>query len=466
MRIYPYLEADYMQNDDYSQTGSIESCGNSYFQPSGLAEWYITACMGCLLVEAYFYNFMDYTLKSRAYWFLSLTPWNTWPSAMWFFSVGLLFGIFISMSKKEGLVPIRGKALFLLLWLVILFGAFHGKITGYPIWLATFRQTILPSVIVFWVVVLAQSIRYEVILSRFIVISLPFAVLNIFYGINFFAGGAIISKDSLFGASWYGTFILILAYLAAFARTIAGQKNARITLIILFCGILAPLHKPVIATFAFSNILLLFLAFRVRKSGGNIRIGKIFIVIIILLIVGMIGGSIIFGLGNEAASRYLVDRILKGGEGGKDLSGGRLGMWADCLKIWTEHPVFGTGLGRRLYGTDESGIPFALPIHNLLIQILMETGLIGFLILILTVGGWLNRSFKTLTWETRSDRLWPRLVIITWVATMLFSALFGEPLTVMPIAFIFWMMLAFECASHSQMIQWYQMPENSLDEVS
>ncbi|HDY75193.1 MAG TPA: hypothetical protein ENH49_01580 [Candidatus Marinimicrobia bacterium] len=455
-----------MQNDDYGQAGPVEYYGNNALQYSGLAEWYITACMGYLLVEAYFYNFMDHTLKARAYWFLSLTPWNTWPSAMWFFSFGLLFGIFICLSKKDGLVPIRGKALFILLWLVILFGAVHGKIAGYKPWLGTFRQTILPSAIVFWVVVLAQSIRYEVILSRFIVISLPLAVLNVFYAVNFFAGGAIISKDSLFGASWYGTFILILAYLAAFARTIAGQKNARIALIILFCGIMAPLHKPVMATFAFANFLLLFLAFRVRKSGGDIRIGKTFIVIIILLIVGMIGGSIIFGLGNNAASQYLVDRILKGGGGGKDLSGGRLGMWVHCLKMWTKNPILGRGLGIRLYGVGEDGIPFALPIHNLLIQILMETGLIGFLTLILAVGGWLRRSFKTLTWETRSDRLWPRLVIITWVATMLFSTLFGEPLTVMPIAFIFWMMLAFECASHSQMIQWYQMPENPLDEVS
>ena len=457
---------DYMQNDDYGQADSIEHYGNNAFHYSGLAEWYITACMGYLLVEAFFYKFIEQAIKSRAYWFMNLTPWNTWPSVMWFFTFGLLFGVFIFMSKKKGLVPIRGKALFFLLWIVILFGAFHGKVAGYPIWLGTFRQTILPSAIVFWVVILVQSIRYEIILSRFIIISLPFAVINVFYGINFFAGGAIISKDSLFGASWYGSYVLILAYLAVFARMIAGKKNAWIAMIILFCGIMAPLQKPVMVTFVFANVLLLFLAFKVRKSGGDIRIGKTFIIIIILLIVGMIGGSIIFGLGNDTASRFLIERFLKGGEGGKDLSGGRLEMWVRCLRIWTKNPVFGTGLGRRLYGTGESGIPFALPIHNLLIQILMETGLIGFLTLILAVGGWLRRSFKTLTWETRSDRLWPRLAIITWIVTILFTTLYGEALTIMPLAFIFWMMLAFECASHSQMIQWYQMPENSLDEVS
>jgi O-antigen ligase len=180
----------------------------------------------------------------------------------------------------------------------------------------------------------------------------------------------------------------------------------------------------------------------------------------------MIGYSIIFGLGNQAASQYLIERILKGGGAGKDLSGGRLQMWADCLRIWTENPVMGTGLGSRLYGVDENGIPFALPIHNLWIQSLMETGLIGFTILILTVGCWLRRSIKTLTWETSSERLWPRLVIITWVATILFTTLYGEALAVMPLTFIFWMMLAFECAAHSQMIQWYQKPESQLDEVS
>ena len=314
----------------------------------------------------------------------------------------------------------------------------------------------------FWVVVLAQSIRYEVILSRFITLSLPFAVINVFYGVNFFAGGAIISKDSLFAADWKGTYILILAYLAVFARTIAGRKTAPLAMIILFCGILAPLQKPVLATFAFANLLLLFLAFRVRRSGGDIRIGKTFILIIILLIIGAIGGSIIFGLGNEAASRFLVERILKGGGEGKDLSGGRLRMWADCLGIWTEHPVLGTGLGHRLYGMGEDGIPFALPVHNLYIQILMETGLMGFLTLILAVGGWFHRASKTLTWETSSDRLWPRLVIITWVATMLFSVLYGESLTIMPVAFIFWMMLAFESAGIAKCFNGIKSPKISL----
>lgn len=225
MRTEPCLEADYMQSDDYEQADSVELYEDNAFHYSRLAEWYITACMTYLLIEAFFHKFIEHALKSQTYWFLNLTPWKTLPSVLWFFSFGLLFGIFIFLSKKEGLVPIRGKALFFSLWLVILFATFHGKIAGYPTWLATFRQTILPSVIVFWVAPLAQSIRYKVILSRFITISLPLAVINLFYGINFFAGGAIISKDSLFTASWIGTYILILAYLAAFARIIAGQKK-------------------------------------------------------------------------------------------------------------------------------------------------------------------------------------------------------------------------------------------------
>ena len=124
-----------MQNDDYGQAGPVEYYGDNALRHSGLAEWYITACMGYLLVEGFFYAFIEQALKARTYWFLSLTPWNTWPSVMWFFSFGLLFGIFIYLSKKGGLVPIRGKALFFLLWLVMLFGAIHGKIAGYATWL-------------------------------------------------------------------------------------------------------------------------------------------------------------------------------------------------------------------------------------------------------------------------------------------------------------------------------------------
>lgn len=459
-----FLEVDNMRDDNYIQTEYVGSGENGGFRPSKLAEWYITACLGYLLVEAFFYNFIERALETRAYWFLNLTPWNTWPSVLWFFTFGLIFGVFICVSKKQGLVPIRGKIIFILLWLIFLFGALHGKVAGHRIWLGTFRQTIFLSLIAFWVVVLAQSVRYEVILSRFIKLSLPFAAINVFYAFNFFAGGAIFKTDSLFGASWKGTYVLILPYLAAFARSIAGEKNARFALIVLFCGILAPLLKPVLAAFIFANFMMLFLAFRLRMFGGDIRIGKSFMVVVILLVVGGIGGSIIFGLGDDAASRYLVDRIFKGGGGGKDLSGGRLEMWADCLGIWKENFVFGTGLGRRLYGVSSDGIPFALPVHNLYVQILMETGLVGLLILMLAIFGWVRRSFRTLNWEASSERQWPRLAIISWVLTILLTAFYGEPLANMPLAFLFWMMLAFESAAHSQVIQWAQIQEEDYNE--
>lgn len=453
----------YIQDCFYEPAEQADS-DRSMVRHSGLAEWYLTACMAYLLVEAFFYSYIEQLLKARTYWFLSLTPYNTWPSVMWFFTVGLMFGIFIYMSKKEH-VPVRGKILFTLLWLVFLFGAVHGKIAGYPTWLATFRQTILPSAIMFWVVVLAQSVRYDVILSRFLKTSLPFAVINIFYGVNFFAGGAVISKDALFGAHWIGTYVLILAYLAAFARSIAGQRKALFAAAVLFCGIMAPLQKPVIATFIFANILLVLIAFKLGRFRKDVRIGRTLALIIILLIVALAGGVFLFELGNNAASQFLVDRILKGGEGSRDLSGGRLSMWVDCLKIWSKNPVLGVGLGRRLYGTGEDGIPFALPVHNLSIQLLMETGLVGFVIFIMAARGVLRRSFSTLKWEPASDRLWPRLAIITWVTTILFSTLYGESLTIMPVAFTFWMLLALECAAHSRIIQQWQTGTGDYDSL-
>jgi O-antigen ligase len=304
------------------------------------------------------------------------------------------------------------------------------------------------------VIVLAQNIRYDVVLSRIIKIAIPFAVWNMIAGIRFFAIGAPIGPPELSYAPWQGDSVLLLAYVLAFARTIGGGKAAKLPLIILALGVLAPLHKPTMATFLGANIIMLYLAARSRLKVGTVRTGKIILVLSLLLIAGIGFGKYLFGLSEGAAGKYLRRRILKrAGATTRDITGARLEMWEECADLWKTNPIMGKGLGHKLHGTHR-GIPFPLPIHNIVVQTLMQTGLIGLIIVAIAAITWFWRSIKTLAWETVPTRVWPRLGLVTYIFTILLATLYGESLAVRCISFTFWIAVAMETAAHSQLIHW------------
>ncbi len=433
--------------------------GLGYGRYSRLGEWYLTACFIFLLIEGIFYRYISELTSARAYWFTRLTPYNLYPSVLYFYGIGFLIGLLIILAGRRWWhVPIKGLGAYLVLWFVYVSWGLYGGLRHNPWWHQDIRSTILPSIVIPWVVVLAQNIRYDVVLSRIIKIAIPFAIWNFISGILFFAGGAYIKGRSIFTITWVGEYILLLAYVLAFARSIGEGKGAKLPLIILAVGILSPLHKPVLVTFLIANIVLMYLAMRNGLKVGSVRVGKTILVLFLLLIVVAGFGKYIFSLGEGSAERFLRYRFLKEGST-LGYSGGRIDMWRECLGWWTESPVTGKGLGKKLHGTRE-GLPYALPIHNLPIQTLMQTGVVGLIIAMVAAISWLWRSITTLPLETLPVRVWTRLALVTYVCAMLITTLYGETLSVRPLAFTFWIVLAMETAAHSQLIHYFS-PQQS-----
>lgn len=422
---------------------------------SRLGEWYLTACFTYLLIEGVFDRHIESLIAARKYWFFRLTPYNLWPSVLYFYGIGFFVGlIIIFIGRRWWHVPIKGIKAYLALWFVYLGWGLYGALRHTMWWHQDVRGTILPSIVVPWVVIIAQNIRYDVVLSRIIKISIPFAILNVISGILFFARGALTPETSILVAIWKGEALLLLAYVLVFARSIGGGKAAKLPLIILTLGILAPLHKPTIVTFFAANVILVYLAVRSRLKAGSVRMGNVILVLSLLLIVGAGFGNVLFGLGEGAAGRWLGKRVLKRyGATTRELTGGRLDMWKECLDRWKTNPVIGRGLGEKLYGQRE-GLPWPLPIHNLVVQTLMQTGLIGLAIAAVAAVSWLRRSIKTLAWETETVRVWTRLGLVTYICAILFATLYGESLAIRCIAFTFWIVVGMETAAHSQTMHW------------
>ena len=79
---------------------------------------------------------------------------------------------------------------------------------------------------------------------------------------------------------------------------------------------------------------------------------------------------------------------------------GRMELWVNGLKFFTERPIIGFGpenLGKKYF---EKNISQDRP-HNLIIQLLTTSGLPGCILYVLAIGIIVKRSFKSLKMENK-----------------------------------------------------------------
>ena len=200
-------------------------------------------------------------------------------------------------------------------------------------------------------------------------------------------------------------------------------------------------------------MIILFLAGRSGRTLGSLRKGKTVLVLLLLIAACGIFGKIILGVGQGAGKEYLLTRMFKYNEPAyeRDVSGRRFGMWKHCLGQWASHPAIGVGLGARLtYDTGKKII--AVPIHNLYVQTLAQTGTVGFAIVMVAGGAWLLRATRTLKRETSPTRFWPRLAMVSYACLILWASLYGDVLPARCVGFTFWLLVGLETTAHSQLL--------------
>ena len=193
-----------------------------------------------------------------------------------------------------------------------------------------------------------------------------------------------------------------------------GKRLVRILIMILSYGMILTTAKRSAIIFSIPSIVIFYYIVR-KKSGKSKNISRI---------IGNFGSAIL----SVAIMYYLYSNTLVFSAVFEkidtlttidNVSNGRLELWGQALNSFGNNPLFGIGLKKifSLIGMD---------VHNTYLQILAETGIIGFVFFILGLIQILKKSVKKVknVFATTIDGV-RRSVVGTGFSLMLFLLLYG-----------------------------------------
>lgn len=206
------------------------------------------------------------------------------------------------------------------------------------------------------------------------------AVLSAFVAIQ--QGSIAETEQASFGSSGYvdnanaaARYFIVAMTLLTYLRSVSKKPFSRFLILV---GIVVT-YVGVFFTISRTGIVLLFAAqvliFLSQTSGKQRR--NIFILGIV--------GLLLIWLISENALR-LVTTILPAISQGEDTMGLRYALWEAALRMFKEKPITGVGIGvyRWLVPYYSQDLPFIggrnIWVHNTFIQILAETGIVGFIL--------------------------------------------------------------------------------------
>jgi O-antigen ligase len=155
-------------------------------------------------------------------------------------------------------------------------------------------------------------------------------------------------------------------------------------------------ERPGVRLLALVGIILLILALITTFSrSGFLLLGIAFLFITQRFLIGRqrsmalwftIGIGLVWVLTQASGTVLDPIRILNAIVSGSDTVGGRYDIWRAGLAMWQDHPIFGIGIGQFSYYylsySRSPGSIAVLSAHNTYIQVLSETGFVGFVFFI------------------------------------------------------------------------------------
>jgi O-antigen ligase len=123
----------------------------------------------------------------------------------------------------------------------------------------------------------------------------------------------------------------------------------------------------------------------------------------------------------------ILSTILPAIQGGTDTVGIRYRLWQAGLRMWQDHPIHGVGIGQyptylAAYGQDLLAERYlGLGAHNMYIQVLAETGLVGLGLFLAMVGS----SLLSLWHGVRSASSERKRLLSTWLIVLVVMLLGG-----------------------------------------
>lgn len=137
---------------------------------------------------------------------------------------------------------------------------------------------------------------------------------------------------------------------------------------------------------------------------------------------------------------------------GSDITNGRLPLYRLALEKFYEHPLFGIGWGEYKYQYALSGISGTQPImetHNVYLQVLCESGIIGFLLFAVSFLAVFVKALRSIV--CREENLSSELLISMGIQVFFFLyCLTGNPLYDIPMLYPFVLACAASCGQENR----------------
>lgn len=124
----------------------------------------------------------------------------------------------------------------------------------------------------------------------------------------------------------------------------------------------------------------------------------------------------------------------------RESSSGRIDLWVNALQCWSQHPIIGCGFYQLERYPKLSAHP-----HNLFIQVLTETGLLGFGFLVYII----LMIIKRINWQ-QSQRYFVIAAFLAVGTDMFFSGVHVYPVTQMALLWVFVFLLKNPDFSHDR----------------
>lgn len=211
-------------------------------------------------------------------------------------------------------------------------------------------------------------------IESFINVAALILVATVFYryslNLNGREGRFFLNGPIVFG--WLMGFVFLMSLL--FFYKSEEKKFVFLSIVFLFAVFWSQSKGPLVASIITSTLFIVYFG----KRSPVKAIAAPFFIIIALYGIAYHFASEDFFERFYAIQRLLNNEVAEVDAGSVTI---RSDMWGDSINLWTEFPLFGSGLGGwATYIDDYLKYP-----HNFLLESLSETGLIGFIFLILTI---------------------------------------------------------------------------------
>lgn len=392
------------------------------------------------IFEAYYHSLAFTPFTTR-----SIVGVHIWPSQVWFIFLGT-FVMFSDIIRNKFVIQKKilnnSLPIFMIIGVYLLWGI-GGFLNGNDGAMDLFREMVFPSIAFPAILYLSLNINPTDLFDRLIKLSLIFYP---FLGINTF----VIKITVLFPGTDLGLLMLGSFVYSYFLYKSVQSSLYLIPALLVILPIVLLFSKPMLALVFMIPVIIAFISILVTqkklKYSINKRTVKIGIAVILIFITSVIGAYYLNIMMDGRIELLLRQNFIKEmvGDRGEsnfgDLSGGRILIWGNAIDLWKESPFFGHGLGKEV---PSRGSDVIYQIHNYYLQALMNTGIIGFLLLSTAWIIWFRRVFKSLKNLDWNKEKTIYSALLTYIFAYFFYALYGLPMVFSSAAYFFWISVAF-----------------------